>query len=88
MSAVCYFDNQTFKARDYKNIEIFDRVGSGDAFASGFIYGCLAAKGLQYSVDCGAAHGVLAMTTPGDNSSATLAEVERLMGGADARVVR
>jgi 2-dehydro-3-deoxygluconokinase len=81
LSAVCFYENQIYKARDYKNIEVFDRVGSGDAFVAGFIYGCLAGKGAQYSVDCGAALGALAMTTPGDNSAATLTEVENLMAG-------
>lgn len=87
-SAVCFFDNQIFKARDYKNADVLDRVGSGDAFAAGFIYGLLGGKGPQYAVECGAAHGVLAMTTPGDNSMATLPEIERLMQGAAAQVNR
>jgi 2-dehydro-3-deoxygluconokinase len=63
-------------------------VGGGDSFASGLIYGFLAGKGPQYAVDCGAAHGALAMTTPGDTSMATLAEVERVMKGGTARVSR
>ncbi|HEX8194815.1 MAG TPA: sugar kinase [Pyrinomonadaceae bacterium] len=87
-SAVCFFENQIFKARDYKNTDVLDRVGSGDAFAAGFIYGLLSGKGTQYAVECGAAHGVLAMTTPGDNSMATLPEIERLMQGAAAQVNR
>lgn len=88
LSAICYTENQIFKARDYKNIEVFDRVGSGDAFAAGFIYGFLDNRDAQYAVDCGTAHAALAMTTPGDNSMSTLAEVERLIGGTDARVIR
>ncbi len=89
-SAVCYADGEVFKARSYKNIEILDRVGSGDAFASGFIYGLLNeinGKDAQFAVDCGTAHGALTMTTMGDNSTATLNEIERLMnnGGANVR---
>lgn len=81
LSAVCYHENQIYKAADYKNVEVFDRVGSGDACASGFIYGCLAGKTLDYSIECGAAHGALTMTTAGDNSMVTLAEIENLMAG-------
>lgn len=79
LSAVCYFRGEVFKARDYLEVEVLDRVGSGDGFAAGFIYGLLAEKGLQYAVDCGTAHGVLLMTTIGDNSVLTHAEVESLM---------
>ena len=60
----------------------------GDSFASGLIYGFLAAKDPQWAVDCGAAHGALAMTTPGDTTMTTLAEVERVMKGGAARVQR
>lgn len=69
-------------------LEILDRVGGGDSFASGLVYGLLENGELQRAVDYGAAHGALAMTTPGDTSMATLAEVERLVAGASARVVR
>ncbi|MGA7339196.1 MAG: sugar kinase [Terracidiphilus sp.] len=71
-----------------REIDIFDRVGGGDSFASGLIYGMLAAKGIDWAVRCGVAHGALAMTTPGDTSMATLAEVERIMGGGSARIAR
>ena len=70
------------------DLEIFDRVGGGDSFASGLIYGLLAGLGSARAIELGAAHGALAMTTPGDTSMATLAEVERLASGAGARVVR
>jgi 2-dehydro-3-deoxygluconokinase len=63
-------------------------VGGGDSFASGLIYAFLAGKDPQWAVDCGAAHGALAMTTPGDTTMATLAEVERVMKGGSARVKR
>lgn len=71
-----------------REIEIFDRVGGGDSFASGLIYGLLAGKDFEWAVKCGVAHGALAMTTPGDTSMATLAEVERAMKGGSARIAR
>jgi len=86
--AVCYAGSQFYQAVTRTNLEIFDRVGGGDSFASGLIYGFLSGKDPQYAVDCGAAHGALAMTTPGDTSMATLAEVERVMKGGTARVAR
>jgi 2-dehydro-3-deoxygluconokinase len=86
--AVCYYEGEFYEARQRENLEIFDRVGGGDSFASGLIYGFLEGKGPQYAVDCGAAHGALAMTTPGDTTMATLAEVEKVMGGASARIDR
>jgi 2-dehydro-3-deoxygluconokinase len=69
-------------------LEILDRVGGGDSFASGLIFGVLDGRTLQEAVELGAAHGALVMTTPGDTSSATLAEVEALARGAGARVKR
>jgi 2-dehydro-3-deoxygluconokinase len=69
-------------------LEIMDRVGGGDSFASGVIYGFLAGKGGRWALQCGVAHGALAMTTPGDTSMATLAEVEAVMRGASARIAR
>lgn len=69
-------------------LEIFDRVGGGDSFASGFFYGLLGGKGPEAALAYGVAHGALAMTTPGDTSMATLDEVERLVRGGSARVVR
>jgi 2-dehydro-3-deoxygluconokinase len=86
--AVCYAGGQFHQAVTRTNLEIFDRVGGGDSFASGLIYGFLSGRDPQYAVDCGAAHGALAMTTPGDTSMATLAEVERVMKGGTARVAR
>jgi len=71
-----------------REIEIYDRVGGGDSFASGLIYGLVAGKSIDYAVQCGVAHGALAMTTPGDTSMATLAEVERAMKGGSARIAR
>ncbi len=70
------------------DIDILDRVGGGDSFASGLMYGLLAGKPIEWAVRCGVAHGALAMTTPGDTSMATLAEVERAMKGGSARIAR
>ena len=86
--AVCYCEGRMHSARTRENLEIYDRVGGGDSFASGLIYGFLAGHDPQWAVECGAAHGALAMTTPGDTSMATLAEVEKVMRGASARVER
>jgi 2-dehydro-3-deoxygluconokinase len=71
-----------------REIDILDRVGGGDSFASGLIYGLLTAKPIEWALRCGVAHGALAMTTPGDTSTATLAEVERLIKGGSARIAR
>ncbi len=70
------------------DLEILDRVGAGDSFASGLIYGLLEKRDLAQAVEYGAAHGALAMTTPGDASMASLTEVEALMRGGGARVQR
>jgi 2-dehydro-3-deoxygluconokinase len=71
-----------------RDVEILDRVGGGDSFASGLIYGLLTERPIEWAVQCGVAHGALAMTTPGDTSMATLAEVERVMKGGSARIAR
>jgi 2-dehydro-3-deoxygluconokinase len=86
--AVCYAEGEFYEARPMPQLEILDRVGGGDSFASGLIYGFLAEKGPQWAVDCGCAHGALAMTTPGDTTMVTLPEVERVMKGGAARVLR
>ncbi|MDP4182644.1 MAG: sugar kinase [Bacillota bacterium] len=87
-SAMCWADGQIYKANDYEGLEIYDRVGGGDSFASGLIYGLMAKGDTQEAVEYGAAHGALAMTTPGDTSMASLKEVESVMKGAGARVQR
>ena len=87
-SAVLWHDGEFYTSREYKALEIMDRVGGGDSFASGLIYGFLAGKGPAQAVNYGAAHGALAMTTPGDTSMASLGEVEKLLRGGSARVVR
>jgi len=86
--AILWTDGQFYEARLRENLEIYDRVGGGDSFASGLIYGFLAGKTPQEAVDYGAAHGALAMTTPGDTSMASLKEVESIMKGKGARVIR
>ena len=86
--AIYYADGTFFEAKHRENLEIFDRVGGGDSFASGLIYGLLAGKGPQWAVECGAAHGALAMTTPGDTTMVTLKEVEQVMRGVGARIAR
>jgi 2-dehydro-3-deoxygluconokinase len=86
--AICYADGAFYEATNRVDTEILDRVGGGDSFASGLIYGFLEGKGPRWAVDCGAAHGALAMTTPGDTSMATLKEVLQVMKGAGARISR
>jgi 2-dehydro-3-deoxygluconokinase len=71
-----------------REVEILDRVGGGDSFASGIIYGFLAGKGPQFALECGVAHGALAMSTPGDTSTASLTEVRRAMTNSSARIER
>jgi 2-dehydro-3-deoxygluconokinase len=87
-SAIVWHDGKFFESRQYPRLEILDRVGGGDSFASGLIYGFLSANDAEKAVNYGAAHGALAMTTPGDTSMATVKEVEKIMGGGGARVVR
>jgi 2-dehydro-3-deoxygluconokinase len=86
--ALCWYDGQFAEATPRPGLEIFDRVGGGDSFASGLIYGFLTTGDASQAVNYGAAHGALAMTTPGDTSMATLAEVEKLLRGGGARVER
>ena len=86
--AVCYYEGEFHEARRMPDLEIFDRVGGGDSFASGLIYGFLNEKGADWAVNCGCAHGALAMTTPGDTTMATFDEVQRIMKGGGARVQR
>ena len=86
--AICWGDGRFFQATMRENLEIMDRVGGGDSFASGLIYGLMATGDLQKAVEYGAAHGALAMTTPGDTSMATVKEVEKIMSGGSVRVDR
>lgn len=85
---ICWAGGEVFSAEMPEDLEILDRVGGGDGFASGLIYGMLAGLSVEEALRLGVAHGALAMTTPGDTSMATLAEVRHLAAGRSARVVR
>jgi len=86
--AILWTDGQFYEAPLRENLEIYDRVGGGDGFASGLAYAFLEGKGPQAAVEYGAAHGALAMTTPGDTSMVNTKEVEAIMKGKGARVIR
>lgn len=86
--AICWAGGKFYEAPPRENLEILDRVGGGDSFASGLIYGFMKRGDPAIAVNYGAAHGALAMTTPGDTSMASVAEVKKIMGGGGARVVR
>ena len=86
--AVLWAGGAFYEATPRPGLEIFDRVGGGDSFASGLIYGLMDTQDPQKAVDYGAAHGALAMTTPGDTTTASLKEVQKVLQGATARVDR
>ena len=86
--AICWADGEIYQSKEYPGLEIMDRVGGGDSFASGLVYGLMTTGDAEKAVNYGAAHGALAMTTPGDTSMASVNEVEAIMGGAGARVKR
>jgi 2-dehydro-3-deoxygluconokinase len=86
--AICWYAGEFHTARHRPDLEILDRVGGGDSFASGFIYGLMELRDAALAVEYGAAHGALAMTTPGDTTMASLSEVEKLVQGGGARVDR
>ncbi len=88
IGGVCLVNGKVYRAADVRDIEVIDRVGSGDAFASAFIYAALEGADPQTAIDMAAAHGALAMTTPGDGSMATAAEVAALAKGGHAGVKR
>ena len=87
-SAILYYDNEYYNGMKFNALEIFDRVGGGDSFAAGLIYGIMSGYEPEKSLNYGIAHGALAMTTPGDTSMASLSEVDALVKGAGARVIR
>jgi 2-dehydro-3-deoxygluconokinase len=87
-SAIAWMDGKFFESRKYPDLEVLDRVGGGDSFASGFIHGLMTTGDPQKAVEYGAAHGALAMTTPGDTSMASKDEVEKFVKGGCARVQR
>ena len=87
-SAICWAEGQIYQGMELKNLEILDRVGGGDSFASGLIFGLMSGKDYQTALNYGVCHGALAMTTAGDTTTALQKEVEGLMKGAGARVQR
>jgi len=87
-SAICWAEGEIFQGMAFSGLEILDRVGGGDSFASGLIFGLLSGQDYQTALNCGVCHGALAMTTAGDTSTAIQREVEALMKGAGARVQR
>jgi 2-dehydro-3-deoxygluconokinase len=86
--ALCWHRGEVYRSKNYPQLDILDRIGGGDGFVSGLIYGLMIEGDGQKAADYGAAHGALAMTTPGDTSMATLAEVQKLADGGDAKVMR
>jgi len=86
--AIAHWDGKFYEAVRRENLEVFDRVGGGDSFASGLIYGLLSGKDIAWALECGAIHGALAMTTPGDTSMASLQEILQVMKGGTARISR
>ena len=87
-SAMVYADGKVITGMELPGLEIYDRVGGGDSFASGLIYGLMTYDDPEKAVNYGIAHGALAMTTPGDTSTAVLKEVENIVRGGSARVNR
>ena len=87
-SAICWANGHFHESQKRPDMEIFDRVGGGDSFASGLIYGLMQTGDPQVAVEYGAAHGALAMTTPGVTSMVSVKDVEKLASGGGARVVR
>ncbi len=86
--SLCWHKGFYFRSRNYPRFDILDRIGAGDSFVAGLIYGLLVENDPQAAIDLGAAHGALAMTTPGDTSMATLPEVRSLAKAASAAVQR
>jgi 2-dehydro-3-deoxygluconokinase len=86
--AILYMNGNFYEATLRENLEIYDRIGGGDSFASGLIYALMEEKSPQQAVEYGAADGALAMTTPGDTTTVSLSDVEKVMTGGTARVDR
>lgn len=85
---LAWIDGAFHRSRNYPHLDIMDRIGGGDGFVAGFIYGLLNGQTPQVTINLAAAHGALAMSTPGDTSMATLPEVLKLAEGGDAKVQR
>ncbi len=88
LAGVCFYDGKVFKSNNFVGVEVLDRVGSGDAFAAGLLYGLLSGRGPQESIDLAAASAVLSLSSLGDGSSASLREVQRLMSTSDSAALR
>lgn len=88
LAGVCYADGKVFESDAFAGVEVLDRVGSGDAFAAGVLYGILEEREMKETMDLAAASAVLSLASPGDGSSATLAEIERLARARDHSAVR
>ena len=87
-SAIMYIDGKFHESKKYNNLEIEDRVGGGDGFCSGFIYGLMHGMTPQECVEMGAAHGALLQSTRGDTSMVTMEEIKHVMNGGCARIKR
>lgn len=87
-SGIIWCDGQVHRGPTFMNMDILDRVGGGDGFLSGLMYGLMTMDSPAHAVACGVAHGALTMTTPGDTSMATLEEVLKLASGGNAKVQR
>ena len=87
-SAIMFYEGRFYESRKFMNLEIEDRVGGGDGFCSGFVYGLLHGMPPQECVEMGAAHGALLQTTRGDTSMVTMEELKHVMGGGSARIKR
>jgi 2-dehydro-3-deoxygluconokinase len=88
LGGACFAHGETFTSNNYDDVDVLDRVGSGDAFAAGFIYGMISGTTLQTAIDLAAASAVLSMASLGDGSSATLAEIKSLASGSVNKTVR
>jgi len=86
-SAVLWSGRTTYRAKEAQ-LDVLDRVGGGDGFASGLIYGLLSGKDPQTALDLGWAHGALLTTFPGDTTMATISQVEAFASGGSARIQR
>ena len=86
-SAVAWIDGKTYNAPTAE-LDVLDRVGGGDGFAAGFVYGLLSGQSPEESVKLGWAHGALLTTFPGDTTMATLDQVRAFAKGGSARIQR
>ena len=88
VGGVCFADGEVFEAASFRDVDVLDRVGSGDAFAAGLIYGLLNGKDVAAAINLSTASAILAMASAGDGLSATLAEIERLAANPEHTAIR